>query len=370
MRVRHLLLALAWIAQPLVAQHVHPHPPSSHGHDQVRVRHMDFGTVDLPPNVPGTVRLGGGSPLSLTVSPLLKVTDTASAGPATYYIHDAGVIEGDETTWKVLPPPASALSFDLINTTDGTSTIRLNLDPTPTPGSGRYIRARRSFQSELFGWGGTLTIPPDAPSGTYTAVTPTWTTLGPISGQPVNGFVITEDFCSQGVTYGISSESSTFRITFNLQRTRNALQVTPVADLHFGSIIPGSTSGTVTLAPRATVSRTPSGVTLADSGTPASPGIFTILGAPNSTVDFLMPTSATLTEPSGGTMPVTDFTYAIQNALSATVGNGATGAFKIQNFATDAQRLVTFLVGAKLTVAPGQRPGSYTGTYPLYFAYR
>lgn len=370
MRSPHIGLLLALLAMPLAAQHAHPHVPSKHSHDQVRRRHLHFGTVDIPVAMAGTVHLPSGNGTTALASPLLKLVPDANAGCATYYIKDGGVAEGHEATWKILPPAAHTLSFDLVHTWNSAHRIRVILDPVPSPATGDYVVMGRTFRSPDIYWGGRIEIPAHVPEGTYVATTPTWTTLGPVTGTPVNGFVISEDFCHQGVTYGISAEYSTFQVSVVIQRTRQPLTVRTLANMHFGALLPGGRTGTVTLAPENPPRRTGHQVTLAHASPAPSPGIFTVLGNAGATVDYLLPEAATLTGPGGASMTVDAFTANVENAAGTIPPeNGGSGAFRI-GMGSSTSRLVTFLVGARLTVAPGQTPGTYTGTYPLNFAYR
>jgi Domain of unknown function (DUF4402) len=135
-----------------------------------------------------------------------------------------------------------------------------------------------------------------------------------------------------------------------------------VEDLEFGSIVAGTTSGTVVMNPNGT--RTVSGGVTAASGL-NQPSRFAGRGTVGQTVQISMVASPINITRVGGseTMQVSAFrvgttTSAIlisTTPLSFTIGS-ATGIFN-------------FPVGATLTVNPNQAEGNYQGTFSIILNY-
>ncbi len=126
------------------------------------------------------------------------------------------------------------------------------------------------------------------------------------------------------------------------------ISITKSVYLDFGTLAVNSTNGgTVVLVPAGT--RTPTGgVTLPNiSGSPAA-AKFTVSGQASSTYAITLPTSSiTLTDGSGHSMSVGTFT-----STPSGTGNTGTGSEDV-------------LVGATLTVQPGQVAGLYTNNSDL-----
>ena len=125
----------------------------------------------------------------------------------------------------------------------------------------------------------------------------------------------------------------------------NPLTATTVQDLDFGQLIPGATAGTVVINP-VNSARTTTGGTLPAGGAPSS-AIFVGVARPDRMVHLNLPNgSITLTNGTGGTMTVNNFT---------TDGN--------INRRTDANGIIAFRVAATLNVAANQPDGAYSGTF-------
>ncbi len=134
------------------------------------------------------------------------------------------------------------------------------------------------------------------------------------------------------------------------------------ASLNFGSITPGNTGGSVTMAP---TSGTNVGTRTADGtvdliGTDASCALYTVTGTAGSVYTVTLPsTDVTLTGPGGAgtnTMTLNTFTINVDGTAAATTGTLTAGT---SNFA----------VGGKLTVASNQNAGAYAGTFNVTVAY-
>jgi hypothetical protein len=134
------------------------------------------------------------------------------------------------------------------------------------------------------------------------------------------------------------------------------LTITNTNNLAFGDIAVDATGGDVNISAALAPVRTttaPTHVTLITTGThPISSADFAVAGLTGSTYDITLPTDGTVTLTGGGpAMPVNGF----QSSVGAT-GSLVTGT-------------ETFYVGATLTVAGGQTPGNYTGTFDVSVNY-
>jgi len=133
------------------------------------------------------------------------------------------------------------------------------------------------------------------------------------------------------------------------------LTITNTNNLAFGDIAVDATGGDVTISAALAPVRTttaPTHVTLITTGThPISSADFAVAGLTGSTYDITLPADGTVTLTGGGpAMPVNTFTSSVAS------GSLATGT-------------ETFYVGATLTVAGGQTPGNYTGTFDVSVNY-
>ena len=131
----------------------------------------------------------------------------------------------------------------------------------------------------------------------------------------------------------------------------SATIVSPIAiantrALEFGNIAAGAAAGSVTLSPDAVTNRTSSGVTLPVVTGLVSSAAFNVTGTAAYTYSIaIAPASVNITNSGGITMAVGPFTS------TPTVATGGT---------LDALGAQTIYVGATLTVAANQAPGTYT----------
>ena len=128
------------------------------------------------------------------------------------------------------------------------------------------------------------------------------------------------------------------------------LTLTAVDDLNFGQIA-ANTGGTVTVNADSTVASTG---TLISTGTRA-PATFTVTGSASTSVVVTLPSAAVNLTRSGGTETMSLDTFS----------SNPNGAFQLSAAGTGA-----FSVGGTLTVANGQVPGSYSGTFPVSVEYQ
>lgn len=156
--------------------------------------------------------------------------------------------------------------------------------------------------------------------------------------------------------------------SFAGQGLSEAVVVSPLSffkvdDLVFGRIVPGTTAGTVVIAPNGTRTAT-GGVRLA-SGVPHQPAAFAGRGSFNQIVTIsINATSRTLTR-QGGTQTMVMDTFVIGSTPTTTLTT-APLAFRIAN----ANGMFQFPVGARLRVGANQAPGIYAGTFTLTLNYQ
>lgn len=141
--------------------------------------------------------------------------------------------------------------------------------------------------------------------------------------------------------------------------TATATIVTPISiskttDLNFGNLsVSASAGGVVTLEPSAAATRTASGgggVSLPAVTGPVAAALFEVTGQASFTYDITLPLSATVVN-GANSMTVDNFTSSL----------GATGTL-------DGAGTQSFYVGADITVAAGQAPGTYTTGTPFLVA--
>lgn len=135
-----------------------------------------------------------------------------------------------------------------------------------------------------------------------------------------------------------------------------------VDDLNFGRIIPGTTAGTVVLAPDG--SRTATGGARLASGA-SQPARFAGMGRYNQQVAISISSmTSTLTRAGGGgTMNFDTFIIGSSPVIALTT---APRAFRISS--TTGQ--FNFPVGATLRVKANQAPGVYSGTFAITLSYQ
>jgi hypothetical protein len=140
--------------------------------------------------------------------------------------------------------------------------------------------------------------------------------------------------------------------TASATATASATIITPIsisktADMNFGNIaVSSSAGGTVVLAPAGTRTTTGSVSLPATAGSPVA-AAFTVTGQGNYTYSITLPSSATLSDGASHTMTVNTFTS--NPSSTGTLSSGT------QNIS----------VGATLTVAAAQTPGTYTTSTPF-----
>lgn len=127
----------------------------------------------------------------------------------------------------------------------------------------------------------------------------------------------------------------------------SAQTVTKVANLVFGKIVRGASSGTISIS-TAGARTCPAPLTCYGSVSAAQ---FTIAGTNNRDVSISVSPSVTLTASGGGTM-------------TASLTNSAT-RLRIRSNSTNA-----FAVGGSLTINGSQAAGNYTGTFTVTVNYR
>ena len=128
------------------------------------------------------------------------------------------------------------------------------------------------------------------------------------------------------------------------------LSVVKTADLDFGTLVAGATSGSVTINPTSGV-RSVAGGTSAAGGSP-QPATFVANGVINRVYIVSLPAGATLSNGAGSTMAITNF-----------ILDGPT----LQLFGTGG--IATVKVGGVLAVGANQVPGDYAGTFTVTLIY-
>jgi len=129
------------------------------------------------------------------------------------------------------------------------------------------------------------------------------------------------------------------------------IAISKTADLDFGNIASGATSGVVTLPPSPTPARTTSGGAMIPSAIPGNPSAaaFAVSGHPNATYSIILPTSVTLTRLTGSE------TIEIHTFITA---NGQTGML-------DASGQDQITVGATMDLNANQTSGVYQNQHGL-----
>lgn len=131
---------------------------------------------------------------------------------------------------------------------------------------------------------------------------------------------------------------------------RPVLKLSNGSPLDFGSLLPGSTEGTFSVAPDGSHRSTPGGGPRLVRGNPR-PAAFLLSGPPGSGYSLQLPTRMLLTGP-GAPLEVREFVcdLPVQGALPAGT--------------------VPFRVGASLVVPPGQASGLYRGLFKVSVCYQ
>jgi hypothetical protein len=130
---------------------------------------------------------------------------------------------------------------------------------------------------------------------------------------------------------------------------QTSLTISRDLDISFGAVVPGPSSGTVTVTPEGARSSS-GGVSLAGSAG-VSPSTFTVSGEPALAFSIVLASSTTLSDGSS-TMTVDSFTSSPESTGTLDVS----GNREIR-------------VGATLHVAAAQASGSYAGGFSVMVAY-
>jgi hypothetical protein len=124
-------------------------------------------------------------------------------------------------------------------------------------------------------------------------------------------------------------------------------------DMDFGTLITSSASGTATIDP-VTGAVTTAGGVIEVPGSPTSAGIFMGAGSRNAPYQIRIPSKPMTLTRSGGTETMTVTNWTLDGPTNRKIG--ANEAFQ-------------FGVGAQLTVAANQAPGTYVGTFDVTVHY-
>lgn len=135
-----------------------------------------------------------------------------------------------------------------------------------------------------------------------------------------------------------------------------------VDDLAFGRVVPGTTAGTVVLAPNG--SRTSTGGVRLASGGSMQPASFAGKGSFNQQVTIRLATNTTTLNRVGGGGTMTVDTFIIGSTPTAQITT-TPRTFRISN----SSGIFLFPVGATLRVKANQAPGTYTGTFSITINY-
>lgn len=127
------------------------------------------------------------------------------------------------------------------------------------------------------------------------------------------------------------------------------LSITKVDDLDFGSVVPGSSSGTVSVAADGSGQSVTGGVTPIPSGT-VSRAVFAGAGTAGQQVNIFFAPPPSLSDGNGHTVPIS---LSLESAL---VTIDSTRAFSVG-------------IGGTVTVAANQPAGTYTGTFTVLAQY-
>ena len=127
------------------------------------------------------------------------------------------------------------------------------------------------------------------------------------------------------------------------------LSITKVDDLDFGTVVPSSSSGTVSIAADGSGQTVTGGVTPVPSGT-VSRALFAGAGSAGQQVSIFLAPPANLSDGNGHSVPIS---LSLENAM---VTIDSTRAFAVG-------------IGGTVTIAPNQAEGTYTGTFTVLAQY-
>lgn len=132
-----------------------------------------------------------------------------------------------------------------------------------------------------------------------------------------------------------------------------AISISEIAPMHFGTMTSPATAATVTVTPAGARSSTGT-ITLLAQAPSASAGGFTVTGSSDATYAITLPTSVTISNGNiADDMVVNAFTCSYPTLVST-----------ISMFGSD-----VFFLGAKLNLASAQNSGEYVGTFNVSVAY-
>jgi Domain of unknown function (DUF4402) len=151
-------------------------------------------------------------------------------------------------------------------------------------------------------------------------------------------------------SFATSAQAATTATGTATAEVLSSLTVTATADLQFGQIA-ANTGGTVTVNADSTVA---SSGALISTGT-RSPAAFDVVGSPNAMVVVSLPAAPVDLTRSGGT----------ETMSLGGFNTNPNGAFQL-----DASGNGAFNVGGTLSVASGQVPGNYAGTFQVSVEYQ
>jgi spore coat protein U-like protein len=127
------------------------------------------------------------------------------------------------------------------------------------------------------------------------------------------------------------------------------IAITKTADLSFGTVVPSAAAGTVVVSTSGTRSVTGGVSALGGTITAAA---YSVTGYGNSTYSIALPTSVSLTGPTGATaMSASSFAHSADASPALSGGSDS------------------FTVGATLSVGANQAAGTYSGTFDVTVAY-
>lgn len=146
------------------------------------------------------------------------------------------------------------------------------------------------------------------------------------------------------------------------------LSLVKVEDLNFGRIAARTNPGTVTVNVNTGACTVTGGLIHQGACQFAE---FAGMGTRRMTVRFQIPTTVTLTGPAGATMLVDTMTLGTQPGLTFLGGNGNGLGNGNRRYSIDANSgIFTFRVAGRLNVGANQRPGVYTGSFPVTVQYQ
>jgi hypothetical protein len=151
-------------------------------------------------------------------------------------------------------------------------------------------------------------------------------------------------------SFATSAQAATTATGTATAEVLSSLTVTATADLQFGQIA-ANTGGSVTVNADSTVA---SSGALISTGT-RSPAAFDVVGSPNAMVVVSLPAAPVNLTRSGGT----------ETMSLGGFNTNPNGAFQL-----DASGNGAFNVGGTLSVASGQVPGAYAGTFQVSVEYQ